>query len=91
MYRLTLTRDERRAINWVGNRYTNGDELYTTLQDCETKPEDVDWDYDRDITFYIPEHTAWQISNAADQEDSRWPCFAIALADKMDDLCSQLV
>jgi hypothetical protein len=72
MYSLTLTADERAAIDWVGYRYSNGDELYNLLWGASKQsPDDADWDDPRDITFSIPESVAWAIAENADNEDSR--------------------
>ncbi len=59
MYTLTLTADERRAFDWVGDRYNSG-KVADLLTDC--LPEDREWGDDGDITFHIPEHVAWEIN-----------------------------
>lgn len=95
-YTLTLTADERKAIDWIGNRYSNGSDLYTLLW-CQSKPstryqgEDTGWDIPADITFNVPEHVAWQIKDNADSEDGRWPCFAPDLASKMQRFVDSIV
>jgi hypothetical protein len=83
MYTLTLSKPERKAIDWVGHRYSNGDDLFHLLWGCENDKPDADWDYDGDITFTIPEHVAWEIRDNAEQEDGQWPCFADNLTAKM--------
>lgn len=91
-YKLTLTLDERKAIDWVGDRYSNGDELYSLLQSCEGKaPEDADWGDEGDVTFDVPEHVAWAIRDNAESEDGTWPCFAPALASKLQAFCDAIV
>ena len=84
MYTLTLTADERRAFDWVGDRYNSG-KVADLLLDCI--PEDREWGDDGDITFTIPEHVAWEINELAEEEDYSWACFAPALAGKLNDLC----
>lgn len=83
MYRLTLTHDERQAIDWIGGRYAHGDQLYRLLCECDATPEtaDFDWDDERDITYRVPEHVAWRIVDVI-AEDSL-ACFAGELQDKL--------
>ena len=88
MYSLTLTADERRAFDWVGDRYNSG-KVASLLLDCI--PEDREWGDDGDITFAIPEHVAWEIRELAEEEDYSWACFAPPLATKLNDLCSNIV
>lgn len=92
MYSLTLSKSERDAIDWVGGRYTNGENLYHLLwvhSDCS--PSDADWDYDGHLTFDVPEHVAWQIRVNAESEDGFWPCFAPELAQKMQQFVDSIV
>ncbi len=88
MYTLTLTADERRAFDWVGDRYNSG-KVARLLTDCI--PEDREWSDDADITFTIPEHVAWEINELAEEEDHTWACFAPSLAGKLNDLCWSIV
>jgi hypothetical protein len=88
VYTLTLKADERRAFDWVGDRYNSG-KVADLLLDCI--PEDREWDDDGDITFLIPEHVTWEIRELAEEEDYSWACFAPPLADKLNDLCSNIV
>lgn len=91
-YKLLLTHAERMAIDWVGHRYTNGNELYRLLwAPCEQAPADADWDDERDITFHVPENVAWQVRDNAEQEDGYWPCFAPSLASKMQRFVDAIV
>lgn len=84
MYHLTLTYSERRALEFVGNRYSNGDALYRLLwRGGKQTPDDANWDDARDITFHVDAHTAWEIRENAKQDDGYWPCFATELAEKM--------
>jgi hypothetical protein len=70
MYSFTLTADEWRAFDWVGDRYNSG-KVADLLMDCI--PEDREWGDDGDITFQIPEHLAWEIRPG---RTGRWTCFA---------------
>lgn len=81
MYTLTLTRDERKAIDWIGDRYWNGQELFVILMGCDASP-DVDWDSPEDITFVIDEPTAWILADKI-EGDEGVPCFGPALTEKM--------
>lgn len=61
-YRLTLTADERKAIDWIGDRYDHGNTLSRLLLDeCELSPADAEWADRGPITFALPEHVAWAI------------------------------
>lgn len=46
-YKLTLSRDERRAIDFVGGRYAHGDDLFMLIRDLapinESDDEYVVW------------------------------------------------
>jgi hypothetical protein len=93
MYVLTLTREERQAIDFVGHRYSNGNELFDLLMRCEW--DDVEWDEGEDIEFNIPEHVAWEIRENAWWEDGdcefSFPCFAPELAKKLTTFCEFLI
>lgn len=91
-YKLTLTLGERRAIDWVGYRYSHGDKLYSLLwADSTQTPDDADWDDARDITFSIPEHVAWEIREIGEECDYLWDCFADELSCKLTDFCLSIV
>ncbi len=90
-YKLTLTAAERRAIDWVGNRYSSGEALFKLLWSESSQEPEADWDADCDITFTITEPIAWQIRDNADGEDGAWPCFASELAAKMQAFCDSIV
>jgi hypothetical protein len=95
MYELTLTREERKAIDWIGHRYSNGDNLAKLLANLDQTPAsgnpDDDWSCDTDITFHVPEHVAWTIAENAANEDGYWPCFAPELAEKMQRFVDAIV
>lgn len=88
MYKLTLTHDERRAIDWIGFRYRHGDELRNILTDCEW-PDDVCWDDYCDIEFRIPEVWAWDICNIIDADSLS--CFADGLKTKLYEFQGKVV
>lgn len=89
MYTLTLTPDERKAFDWVGNRYIAGDVANLLQMKCQ--PENVEWDSSDDITFTIPENIAWHIYDLANQEEFMWPCFSGSLATKLNTLLNSIV
>jgi hypothetical protein len=88
MYSLILTDDERRAFDWVGDRYNSG-KVADLLMDCI--PEDREWGDDGDITFQIPEHVTWGIDEPAKEEGYSWACIAPALAGKLNGFCWSIV
>lgn len=87
MYTLTLSRLERAAIDWVGDRYGHGRGLYALLVGCHDGA--TDWDDDEDITYLIPEHVAWLIKDICDAGDLA--CFAPALRKKLCKCCDSIV
>jgi len=89
MYTLTLTADERKAFDWVGNRYATGDDWSKILGEC--MPEDKAWCDDEEITFSIPEAKAWELNELADSEDSRFPCFSSELTSKLESFLARIV
>jgi len=89
MYLITLTYDERRAIDWVGNRYWHGNELSNLLiLRCEYDP-DLSWSDDGDITFRIPEHVAWEMQDLIEADSLT--CFDAELVSKLNDFCRRIV
>lgn len=58
MYQLTLTTDERAALEWIGGRYDHGQPLIDIL--LSTKYKGWWWGMET-IEFNIPEHKAWEI------------------------------
>jgi hypothetical protein len=92
MYHLKLTATERKAIDWIGDRYAHGHDLYKVLWvQAKPTPEDADWDSPCDITFVISESVAWQIHEIAEECEYRWDCFAPSLATKLTRFCEQIV
>ena len=89
MYKLTLMARERKAIDWVGNRYAHGDDLYNILADY--LPEDREWGDEGDITFEVRESAAWHIGDIGEECNYLWDCFAPSLAGKLNEFCDSLV
>lgn len=58
MYKLTLTSDDREALEWIGGRYDHGQPLIDILLDTEYTGT---WWGPESIEFNIPEHKAWEI------------------------------
>jgi hypothetical protein len=88
MYQLTLTKGERDAFDWVGNRYA-AREIARLLLGC--MEEGVEWDNEGEIVFSVPEHVAWEINRLAEEEDYLWPCFAPELSSKLNAFCQAIV
>ena len=87
MYKLTLTKTERKAFDWVGYRYNAG-EISDLLIQCSA----LSWsETDEDIYFEIPEHVAWRIRDLAEEENNMWPCFSGTLALKLNRFISSIV
>ena len=93
-YKLTLTKEDRKAIDWIGDRYSGAPALYRAWQACETDPE-RDWSDEGDFNLVIPEHVAWEIQSAVDEDmdggHSAWPCFAPSLRDKLNAFLDSIV
>lgn len=93
MYQLTLTREERRAFDWIGDRYPSG-KWYYILIGCipNGMPE---WDDQGDITFLIPEHKAWELRELAELDTEgnhgMFPCFSNELHGKLIDWIMTIV
>jgi len=92
-YSLTLSLDERKAIDWIGNRYAHGQDLYEALMcsDTQMSPDDADWTSPVDIIFTIPEYIAWQINDIGAESNYLWDCFAPAFAGKLTQFCFRIV
>jgi hypothetical protein len=91
MYTLTLTRDERRAFDFVDGRYANGTDMIRVLIFDTHFDENAEWDGNYDITFTIPEHAAWMIREMAKEDNYLWPNFAPELAAKMQTFVDSIV
>jgi len=92
MYILTLSAADRAAIDWIGNRYAHGDDLFKLLwSECHHRPEYADWDYSGDISFEVPEHIAWAINEIGEEGAYCWDCFADDLSTKLTEFCMNVV
>lgn len=89
MYKLTLSKSERFAFDFVGYRYCNGDDISQLLSGC--LPEDQSWDDDRELTFSIPENVAWSIQELSSREDDLFPLFSSPLTRKMMNFLDQII
>jgi hypothetical protein len=90
-YQLTLTRDERRAFDWVGDRYHAGTISDLLRMYCTVTDDAFGWDDDVTLTYVVPEWVAWQINDLAELENHAWPCFGEELKAKMVDFCGKIV
>lgn len=86
MYELTLTASERRAFDWVGDRYNAG-----AIAGLLAGLDGADWNADGDVTFQVPEGVALEIQTIAAEEDYCWPCFGPELSQKLIAFCDQIV
>lgn len=96
MYQLTLTHSERAAIDWVGNRYAHGHELFVQLWCHSTQQvvfteekDELNWDDPDPITFYIPENVAWRIKELIEQDNLA--CFNHELRVKLEEFRDSIV
>ncbi len=87
MYELTLTASERKAIDWIGDRYAHGEQLGKILR--EFIPADAEWDGEGRITFAIPEHAAWIVTDLIDEDDCA--CLTPPFRRKLHAFCDQIV
>ena len=86
MYKLTLTKKERNAIDWIGYRYSHGDELYHELIMCDHEGE---WGDEGDIEFSIPEPEAWLIQELIEQDGLA--CFSPEFREKLFKFAGEIV
>ena len=93
-YRITLTPGERSAIDWVGDRYPHGRRLYglvtsVVAEGDEERNPDGEWEGAGDITYYLPEHIAWEMAEAI--EENGLACFAPELRKNLYDFVAKIV
>lgn len=95
MYDLALTLDERRAIDFIGDRYGHGNDLFYALVDSEWYCENYDsldpWGDKGVVVFRMPEHVGWQINEIGEECQYRWDCFSPEFAKKMTEFCKQII
>ena len=82
MYKLTLTNDERKVIDWHGHRY----QVSMILQDA------LHWPTHHFIehTWEIHEHVAWGITDAWDDEGPL-ACASDELNGKLKDFMDDII
>jgi hypothetical protein len=91
-YKLTLTKSERDAIDWIGGRYAHGNDLRSILLGCETAMSNLmgsEWDEDIEIEFQIPEHRAWEIAEIIHVDSLA--CFSEKLVNKLETFKKEIV
>jgi len=89
VYKLTLTKAERDAIDWVGGRYPHGDELFRLLTlECKLRPFGSEWTDANDIEFEIPEWVAWEIQELIEEG---LDCFSDDFRLKLYKFCEKIV
>ena len=100
MYKLILTYDERKAIDFVGYRYPHGNDLFDILWSENVRLENAalindNWLYKGDIVFLIPEHIAWNIKELIQESTEYFSCglalFSDDLTKKLIDFCMEIV
>ena len=93
MYPLTLTLDEHKAIDWIGYRYSHGDDLHDLLAITEWNHSDGDgkfWEDEGDITFdFQKEWMAWKAKELLEQDNMA--CFAPSLVNKFQQWIDTIV
>jgi len=93
MYHITLTRQERGAIDFVGDRYVQGHDLFRLLRKslwigCPPD-EDDPWRNAKDITFTMEEHVAWEIKELL--EDCNFELFGGHIIHKLTTFLESIV
>lgn len=89
MYTLTLTREDRKAIDWIGNRYAHGNHLFLLLASLDWG--ETDWSDLDNMTFEVDEPTAWRIAEIREECEGRWDCFGPELVEKLEEFCGRIV
>jgi hypothetical protein len=93
-YTLTLTKSEREAMEWIGDRYYWGRKLLDILTirgDAVMELDTADaWGY-CDVTYTVPEHVAWEIRDNLESEDGFMPCAGSELSAKLRQFCDSIV
>lgn len=90
MYKLTLSADDRSAIDWVGNRYSHGDDLFKAIMGGDSENKSDCWsESEGDITFILPEAIAWDVTDIIN--GSNLDCFGEALCRKLRSFADRIV
>jgi hypothetical protein len=80
MYKLTLTADDYSALEWIGHRYSHGDDLLSILNKCQYEWADG---LACNKAYQIPEHLAWELQEKINADD-------LACIDPRSDLYRKL-
>ena len=82
-YRLTLTEQDMKTVDFVGERYNWSEALQGIYRRCETTTG-----HDGD-TYLIPEHEAWVLRDAFDADTEGGHCM-FPMLDGSSDLARKL-
>lgn len=89
MYKLTLTKEERKAIDWIGHRYRHGNELRDILDySPQTDGAELEWDDGGAATYDLSESDAWTICEIVEEG---LDCFDPDLCAKLHDFAEGVV
>jgi hypothetical protein len=93
MYRITLTAEDRRAIDWVGGRDWTGYDLYARLWVRSEQDEagEMEWDGHGEMTCVVREYIAWEIHDKWENNGCTIPHFAPSLASKLQRFIDSIV
>ena len=95
-YKLTLSYEDRKAIEWIGYRYFHGDELYEILEAAHYDEHfngqfNEEWNTNKPITFTIEECLSWLIKGGIEAENYELACFAPVLRAKLIEFCDHII
>ena len=88
MYTLTLTHEERKALDFVGHRYEHGDDFIKLLTRADVE-EMFSWNMPIDITFHIQEYLAWEMKDLLCE--SQYDLLADPLANKLTNFIESII
>ncbi len=92
MYSITLNKNDRQAIDWIGDRYSHGSDLKQILESEDVKPSpDEPWESGQEITYRLPEYKAWELKEIV--EEGNLDCINLGsnLAQELTRLVSSIV
>lgn len=81
MTKLTLTLQERNAIDWIGGRYAHGHDLDRLLLHCTQEPDDAEWQENVDITYFLDPIQVYTLRDII--EEDNLACFGPELQTKL--------
>lgn len=68
MYSITLSKEDRQAVDWIGSSYSHGSDLKQILESEEVNAiPDESWDSDLAITYHLPEYKAWELKEIVEE------------------------